>query len=149
MNPMTDYLWKAASAWFLGFFPLAEIYVAVPAAVAMGLDNVSVLIWTVSGNFAPALLIGGLYEQMMRQPRLGRWLEGLVSERAQERINRWGIWFVLFVTPWTGIWVMAATARILQMNWPRFLLASFISILTYAVIILIAIRTGAAAAGVS
>jgi hypothetical protein len=38
---MLDYAAKAATAWFVGFFPLFEIYLAVPAAVAMGLDYVS------------------------------------------------------------------------------------------------------------
>jgi len=47
MEPM-DYAWRAATAWFLGFAPVAEIYVAVPAALAMGLDPVSVVAWAVA-----------------------------------------------------------------------------------------------------
>ncbi|MEO1165549.1 MAG: hypothetical protein AAFV98_17320 [Chloroflexota bacterium] len=35
---MVEYIGKAFSAWFLGFFPLAEIYIAVPGAIALGLD---------------------------------------------------------------------------------------------------------------
>ena len=139
-----DYIWKAASAWFVGFFPLAEIYVAVPSAVALGLDDVSVIFWTVFGNFTPALLITALYEQMNRIPRLTKWLGSLVSEHRQAQINRWGIWFILLVTPWTGIWAMAATAKILRMHTPRFLIASFISILIYAIFILILLRNGIA-----
>lgn len=137
-----DYLWKAASAWFIGFFPLAEIYIAVPAAVALGLDNVSVILWTVLGNFTPALLISTLYEQMMRIPRIGQWLGNLISERAQVHINRWGVWFLLLATPWIGIWAMAVTAKILRMHTPRFLLSAFISIFVHAVGILILMRTG-------
>jgi hypothetical protein len=38
---MLDYAAKGATAWFLGLFPLFEIYLAVPAAVAMELDYVS------------------------------------------------------------------------------------------------------------
>ncbi len=139
-----DYIWKAASAWFVGFFPLAEIYVAVPSAVALGLDDGSVIFWTVLGNFTPALLISVLYEQMMRIPRLAKWLTSLVSERTQAQINRWGIGFILLVTPWVGIWVMAATAKILRIQTPRFLLSAFISISVYAVIILILMRAGLA-----
>ena len=140
-----DYIWKAASAWFVGFFPLAEIYVAVPSAVALGLDDVSVIFWTVLGNFTPALFISMLYEQMIRIPRLAKWLGSLVSERAQAQINRWGIGFILLVTPWVGIWAMAVTAKILRMHTPRLLLSSLISISVYAVIILILMRTGLAA----
>jgi uncharacterized membrane protein len=137
-----DYIWKAASAWFVGFFPLAEIYVAVPSAVALGLDDVSVIFWTVFGNFTPALLISVSYEQIIRIPRLAKWLGSLVSERVQVQINRWGMWFILLVTPWAGIWVIATTAKVLQMHTPRFLLSAFISIFVYAVVVLALIKMG-------
>ncbi|GAB4519295.1 MAG: hypothetical protein OHK0046_27950 [Anaerolineae bacterium] len=144
---MTDYLIKAAGAWFVGFFPLAEIYVAIPAAVAAGLDNVSVIVWTVFGNFTPVLLINFLYEWLIRYERVRKWLEGLVSEKVKARINRWGTWFVLLVTPWTGVWVMSVTAKALGMNSQRFLVASFISILVYAIVLLLMLRLGIASFG--
>lgn len=139
---MIDYLVKAAGAWFVGFFPLAEIYVAVPAAVAVGLDDVSIILWTVLGNFTPVLLIGYLYDWLMRFEAVRRWLGRLVSEQVKTRINRWGVWFVLLVTPWTGIWVMAMAARTLGMNRQRFQVAAFISILAYALILLLLLRLG-------
>jgi len=140
-----DYLLKAASAWFMGFFPLAEIYVAVPYAIALDLDNVSVIVWTVFGNFTPALLISFLYQQLVRIPRIAKWMESLVSEKAQQRIDRWGIWFVLLATPLTGIWIMSVTAKIIQLNTARFLVSAFISILIYAIGILIVTQTGVSA----
>lgn len=140
-----DYLWKAGSAWFLGFFPLAEIYVAVPYAMALGLDDVSTIVWTVFGNFTPALLISAMYQQLLRIPRIAHWMERLISEKAEARVNRWGGWFVLIGTPLTGIWVMAVTAQIVKMNTSRFLLYAFLSILLYAVLILVAIRLGVTA----
>ncbi|MEM6283093.1 MAG: small multi-drug export protein [Chloroflexota bacterium] len=142
-----EYLWKAASAWFMGFFPLAEIYVAVPYAVALGLDDVSVILWTVLGNFTPALLIIVMYRQMMRIPRVASWLGGLVSEKAKARVDRWGVWFVLLATPLTGIWVMAATAKILQLRNTQFLVSALVSILVYAVGILAVMRLGIATLG--
>jgi hypothetical protein len=53
----TDYWAKAISVWFIGFFPLAEIYVAVPAGIAMGLDTGSAVLWGSAGNYAPVLLL--------------------------------------------------------------------------------------------
>jgi len=140
-----DYIGAAFTAWFAGFFPLAEIYVAVPAAMALGLDDFSVIFWTVFGNFTPALLISVLYFQMQRIPRLANWMDNLVSEKVQERINRWDIWVVLFVTPWTGIWAMAVTAKVLRLNTTRFLIAALISITIYAIGILLVLRLGLAA----
>lgn len=139
-----EYLLKAGSAWFVGFFPLAEIYIAVPSAVALGLDDVSVILWTVLGNFTPALLINFLYQQIMRIPRVASWLKRLISDKVQAQINRFGMWFVLLATPWTGIWAMAVAAKILRIRTGQFLLAAFVSILVYAVVILVLIRAGVA-----
>ena len=139
---MIEYLLKAFGAWFLGFFPLAEIYVAVPAAMASGLGNISVIWWTVLGNYTPILLITWLYDWLIQNERINRWFEGLISEKVKVHVNRWGIWFVLFGTPWTGVWVMAVTIKTLGMNNQRFLLTSFISILVHAIAILYLIQAG-------
>jgi uncharacterized membrane protein len=142
---MIEYLTRAIGVWFLGFFPLAEIYIAVPAGVAAGLDNVSVLFWSVFGNFVPVLLITGLYETLTRNERLRTWLDGLLSEKAEGRINQYGIWFVLVATPFIGVWVMSVTAKFLGMDSRRYVIAAFVSILVYAVGILVLIRLGLAA----
>ncbi|MEQ8672622.1 MAG: small multi-drug export protein [Aggregatilineales bacterium] len=143
---MLDYLVIAFGAWFLGFFPLAEIYVAVPAAVATGMDDISVIFWTVLGNFTPVLVITLFYGWLMRNERIKGWLTRFASEKVRTRVDRYGVLFVLLVTPWTGIWVMTVTARALGMNQTRFMLAAFVSIFSYAVIVLVLIRAGVAVA---
>lgn len=140
---VVDYVSRAGAAWFLGFFPLAEIYVAVPAAIASGLDDVSVIFWTVTGNFTPALLINGLYEWLRTFDRVDRWFDRMTSEKVQQRLNRYGVWVVLVLTPWVGIWAMTVTAKVFGMNTMRFFTAALLSIVSYAVIILFGIRTGA------
>jgi uncharacterized membrane protein len=137
-----DYLVRAFGAWFVGFFPLAEIYVAIPAAIATGLDSVSVIFWSVFGNYTPIMLINFGYEYLMRYEKIRNWFTRLVSEKAKARIDRYGVWFVLLLTPWTGVWVMAVTAKALRMESRRFLLASFVSIFVYAVVLTITIQTG-------
>ncbi len=139
---MAEYISKALGAWFLGFFPLAEIYIAVPAAVATGLDDLSVLVWTIFGNFTPVLLVTALYTQLIRIPRVRVWFEWLINEKAQERINKYGVWFVLLMTPTLGVWAMSVTAKVLRMNTTRYVAAAFISITVWAVVILIALRAG-------
>ena len=141
---MLDYLVIAFGAWFLGFFPLAEIYVAVPAAVATGMDDISVIFWTVLGNFTPVLIITVFYGCLMRNARIQGWLARFTSDKVRMRVDRYGVLFVLLVTPWTGIWVMTVTARALGMNHTRFMLAAFVSIFSYAVIVLFLIRAGVA-----
>lgn len=141
---VTEYWLKALSAWFLGFFPLAEIIIAVPASMATGLDDASVLFWTVLGNFTPVVLIVFFYDMLVRNERIAAWFDRLLSEKARVRVNQYGIWFVLVATPWIGVWAMSVTVKCLGMNSRRFMIAAFVSILVYAVSILLLIRAGLA-----
>jgi uncharacterized membrane protein len=68
---MIEYLAKAWAVFLIGFMPVAEIYVAVPAGMAMGLDPISAVTWSVAGNWAPIPLLHLLYDQMRMVPRLG------------------------------------------------------------------------------
>jgi uncharacterized membrane protein len=132
---MFDYAFKAAIAWFLGFFPFFEIYVAVPAAIAMGLDYPSAVFWTVLGNFLPVPLIVFFYGQLVRLRRIGPWLQGLASPRAKGLLDRHGPWFILLATPWIGVWAVAVTAMALGMNQRNLLLFTLISISVYAIVL--------------
>lgn len=139
---LTEYFAKAFAAWFLGFAPLFEIYVAVPAAIAMGLGYGSVISWTVFGNYTPVILIHFLYETMSKHERVNRWFAKLTSEKLNTSVNRHGLWFVLVVTPWTGVWVMAVTMKALKLDGKKLLLYSFISVTAYAVVITLVIALG-------
>jgi uncharacterized membrane protein len=137
-----EYIIKAAGVWFVGFFPLAEIYVAVPAGMAAGLDSASVVVWSVLGNFTPAVLIHFFYDQLNRVERIRRWLSKFTSEKLRDRVNRYGTWILLILTPWTGIWIMAVTAKVLGMDGRRLLIYTFISISIYAVVLAALIALG-------
>ncbi len=137
-----DYAWRAATAWFLGFAPVAEIYVAVPAALAMGLDPVSVVAWTVAGNYAPVPLVHLLYERLVGVPRVRAWFERLVSDKFAARVDRQGIWIVLLVTPWVGVWAVAVTAKVLRLRRRALFGATFASMLIYAVALVVLIESG-------
>jgi len=142
MLALLDYAARAASAWFLGFFPFFEIYVAVPAAFALGLDPVSAVVWPVLGNVTPVFLIVFGYEQLMRVERLRGWLQGRRSARFERWIDRYGASFVLLVTPWIGVWAVAATAQALGMQRATLVGYSLVSISVYAILIAVGIVFG-------
>ena len=137
-----DYAARAAGAWLLGFAPFAEIYVAVPVALATGLDPASVVVWTVAGNYAPVPLIHLLYERLVAIPRVGRWFGRLVSERFAARIERHGMWIVLIVTPWVGVWAVAVTAKVVRLRRRALFGATLLSIVLYAVALVVLIELG-------
>lgn len=132
---MLDYLYKAFSVWFIGFFPWAEIYVAVPAGFALGLDIYSVIVWSVFGNYIPAILMVRLFDGLTRYPKVGHWLQKFSSPGAKAKIEKNGVWAVLIITPWLGVWAMAVTVKMFGMKSGPFLRASFVSILLYAVVL--------------
>ncbi|MFW5691421.1 MAG: small multi-drug export protein [Chloroflexota bacterium] len=145
--PALDYAVKAATAWFLGFVPVAEIIIAVPGAMALELSLASAIIWPILGNLTPIILIDIFYDQMMRWPWLSRWLDRLATPSSRARMDRWGVWAVLLLTPWMGVWVTAMTAQLLGMDRRRLLLAAGVSIGVYAVITALAFSAGVAAIG--
>ncbi len=147
MLALLDYAARAASAWFLGFFPFFEIYVAVPAAFAFGLDPVSAVVWPVLGNVTPVFLIVFAYEQLVRVERLRGWLQGRRSARFERWIERYGAPFVLLVTPWIGVWAVAATAQALGMQRATLVGFSVVSITAYAILIAVGIVFGFGLAG--
>jgi uncharacterized membrane protein len=137
-----DYPVRAASAWFLGFFPFFEIYVAVPAAFGLGLDPVSAVVWPVLGNVTPLFVIAYGYERLTRIDRVRRWLQGRRSARLERWVDSYGAPFVLLVTPWIGVWAVAATAKALGMRQAALAAYSAISITAYALVIAAAIALG-------
>jgi hypothetical protein len=110
--------------------------------MALGLDPLSSVLWSVLGNFTPVLLVELLYEQLRCHPRFGIWLQRLRSDRVRRDLDPWGRWFVFLVTPWTGVWVMVVTIKALGMQRCRLLATTFVSISLYAVGIAALIQLG-------
>ena len=140
---MLDYIARAATAWFLGFFPYFEIYLAVPAAIAMQLDYFSAVFWPALGNFMAVPVVLIFYKQLMRIGRLRRWLEKrTASERYRKNLDRYGPLFVLLMTPVVGVWVIAAMAKVGGMNQAKLLVSSLVSIVAYAIAIAVLVALG-------
>ncbi|QDZ39636.1 small multi-drug export protein [Euhalothece natronophila Z-M001] len=133
-----EYLGKAINAWFLGFFPYFEIYLAIPIAIAMGLDYISAVFWSAFGNFTAVPLIIFFYQQLMRIGWLNRWLHKIEKRSLNKfgrSLNRYGPWFVLAMTPIVGVWVVAVIARAVGMNSRVIIFSTLGSIILYAIVI--------------
>lgn len=139
---VVEYVAKALTAWATGFFPFAEIYVAVPVALALGLDDISSIAWPALGNIAPLFLINYGYEWLQRFSVTRRLLRRITSRRALDRVKRHGPWLILLLTPWIGVWAVAAGAKLLGMPGRPLILAASVSIIAYAIVLVVAIRTG-------
>ncbi len=141
-NWMLEYFYKSVTVWFIGFFPWAEIYVAVPAGFGLGLDIYSVVFWSAFGNYIPAVIISLSYDTLTGYPKINRWLQKFSSPKIKRKIDKNGVWTTIILTPWLGVWAMAATVKIFGMKSRPFLWASFVSIVIYALVLAALIRWG-------
>lgn len=150
LNPIltmliAEYMTKALATWSVGFFPYAEVYVAVAAGMAMQLDVVSSVVWGVFGNFTPVPLMLWSYGRLMRIPQLRAWLlrmEKRGGQSAKRAFDRYGGWFLILMTPILGSWTIAVVTPIIGIHPRRILLFSFISITLYGVLTAAAIASG-------
>lgn len=142
---IAQYMTKALTTWSIGFFPYAEVYVAVAAGMAMKLDAASSVVWGVFGNFTPIPLLLWGYSSLMRIPQLRAWLlqmEKRSGQSVKHAFNRYGTWFLILMTPILGSWTIAIVAPLIGIHPRRILLFSFIGITLYGVLTAVAIASG-------
>ncbi|GGN99156.1 small multi-drug export protein [Saccharibacillus kuerlensis] len=132
---MLNYVWLAALAWFMGFFPLFEIYVAVPASIGLGLDIFSAVFWSWLGNFIVIPFIAYSYDWLTKFKKVNKYFEKLAKSKASKKLNGGGFWIVLFATPMFGSWATGVVGKFIRMDKKRLFLASGISIAVYGIII--------------
>jgi hypothetical protein len=148
---MTVGYWGAAAAtWWIGFFPLAELYIAVPAGVALGLDYPSAVLWTLFGNYAPILVIRLAFDRMMRHASIGQFLQNKVARRVssrwRERLERNPLWLLL-LTPLAGVWATAVACEAARLKPVAYLLWTFLSILIFSMATAVLLKLGLMATG--
>ena len=142
---IAQYMTKALTTWSVGFFPYFEVYAAVAAGMAMKLDAVSSIVWGVFGSFTPIPLLLWGYIRLMRIPQLRAWLlrmEKRGGQKVKRAFDRYGAWFLIFMTPILGSWTIALIAPMIGIYPRRILLFSFIGITLYGVVTAVAIASG-------
>jgi uncharacterized membrane protein len=132
---MWDYWLTAMGAWLVSFMPFSGIHIAIPVALAAGLDKVSAMFWAVFGNYTPLVLIHVAYERLEKVEKLARWMRRFVSEKYKAQLDRYGPWFVLLTTPWLGVWTLGITTKAFGMEGRPLLIFGLISLVLYAVVI--------------
>lgn len=137
-----DYFAQSLTVFLIGFFPNAEIYIAIPIGLALGLDPTSTVIFGVMGNFAPIPFIHYSYEQLYRIPRLARWLNRLASERVKRKVESGGFWLYFLMTPVLGTWGMGLALKLLQISPYRFFLPTLLSVIIAALLIALLVLLG-------
>lgn len=136
------YIGAAFSTWFVGFFPYFEIYIAVPAGFAAGLNWFDAFFWASLGNWMVIPFVDICYEWLMRFKFMNKIAEKSLNGKWQDRIEKHGSWFILLLTPLAGVWTIVVIAKALKFNRAKLLIYSAISVWVTGLIIAILIING-------
>ena len=133
--------------------PIGEELVSIPLGVGLGLEPAMVAVVSVVFNMLPALVISGLFRRAERGTRVlrmmlrlrpepvrsaVRWMLRRRSQRLLRALDRWGVWGVLVVTPWAGVYVTTLTLEVAGMRRSRLLGSVAASLVIHAVIVALA-----------
>ena len=136
------YIVAAFTTWFVGFFPYFEIYVAVPAGFAAGLNWFDAFFWASLGNWMVIPFIDLCYKLLQRFKFMRKLIEKSLTGKWEKRIEKHGVWFILLLTPLAGVWTIGVIAKALKYNRAKLWLYSAISIGVTGLIIAILIKMG-------
>jgi uncharacterized membrane protein len=136
------YIGAAFSTWFVGFFPYFEIYIAVPAGFAAGLNWFDAFFWASLGNWMVIPFVDICYEWLMKFKFMKKITEKSLNGKWQDRIEKHGAWFILLLTPLAGVWTIVVIAKALKFNRAKLLIYSATSVWVTGLIIAILIING-------
>ena len=139
---LLNYIFGASTAWFIGFFPLFEIYIAVPAGIAAGLPWFDAFLWATLGNWMVIPFIDLCYDWLMRFDFMKNLNEKSLSKKWEGRIESHGAWLIIFLTPLAGVWAIGLIAKALKYKRIELWLYTGISISVTGLIIAILTNMG-------
>ena len=129
--------------------PIGEELVSIPLGIGLGLDALTVALVSAGFNMLPALVISGLFWRAGKGTRIVRvllklrsgrlraaavWMLRRRSRRLVGAIDRWGIWGVLLVTPWAGVYATTLTLEAIGMRRTRLLASIAASLSIHAAV---------------
>lgn len=130
----SSYWFKTVVLLLVSYFPGVGMYIVIPAAVATNLNYLSVVGWGGFGAFAPTLTVVFFYERLVLNSQLEKVIHRFTSTRLQKWAKKYGVWFLLFLAPFTGTWVTSVTAKVVRMDDREIVLVSAISIMLFAAV---------------
>ena len=150
MNAPIDFpsFWRAAGIVGLGFLPVAEGNVAVPVALALGVNSPTAVFLSVLGTTSQTLIVRALAGWLFTVPRVASWWERRMAARMRRIFARARVrWVILVGIPWLGGVPTALGAQLAGFGFARYARWAISGLLLHAVTLAILIRLGLHAAG--
>ena len=122
--------------------PVGEELIAIPAGVALGLPVFLVAGVAALANFLPVPALFFVFDQGNKYPKLRGWLMRRRNERVQKWMDKYGIFGLFILAPWTGVYAATVTCELLGMKRARICAAIAASLVLYALIIAVLLTIG-------
>ena len=132
---MISYLFGICTAIFLGFFPYFEIYLAIPTAMAAGVNWFDAFLWVSIGNWLVIPLIDTCYDWFLNFKFMRKLEKGVSSSKWKKWIEKRGALIIFLLTPIVGSWTIAVAGKIINYDQKKLFILSAISIFVSSFII--------------
>jgi len=135
-------LTKVIIVALISLSPVGEELIAIPAGVALGLPVFLVAGVAALANFLPVPALFFVFDQGNKYPKLQGWLMRRRNERVQKWMDKYGIFGLFILAPWTGVYAATVTCELLGMKRARICGAIAASLVFYALIIAVLLTIG-------
>ncbi len=128
-------LTKVIIVALISLSPVGEELIAIPAGAALGLPVFLAAAVAAAANFLPVPALFFVFDRGNKYPKLRDWLLRRRNERVQRWMDKYGIFGLFVLTPWTGVYAVTVTCELLGMKRTRISGAIAASLVFYAVIV--------------
>lgn len=135
-------LTKVIIVALISLSPVGEELIAIPAGVALGLPVFLAAAVAAVANFLPVPALFFIFDQGNKYPKLRDWLMRRRNERVQRWMDKYGIFGLFILTPWTGVYAATVTCELLGMKRARICATIAASLAFYALIVGMLLTTG-------
>ncbi len=135
-------LTKVIIVALISFSPVGEELIAIPAGVALGLPVFLAAAVAAAANFLPVPALFFIFDRGNKFPKLQDWLTRRRNERVQKWMDKYGIFGLFILTPWTGVYAATVTCELLGMRRERICGAIVVSLVFYAVMFALVLSLG-------
>lgn len=135
-------LTKVIIVVLISLSPVGEELIAIPAGAALGLPVFLAAAVAAFANFLPVPSLFFVFDRGNKYPKIRDWLIRRRNERVQRWMDKYGIFGLFVLTPWTGVYAATVTCELLGMKRTRMSGAIAASLAFYAVIVVAIINFG-------
>lgn len=122
--------------------PVGEELVAISTGAALGLPVFLAAGVAVVANFLPVPVLFFVFDRGNKYLKLRDWLLRRRNERIQKWMDKYGIFGLFILTPWTGVYAATVTCELLGMKRAKICGAVAASLIFYAVIFALVLTLG-------